>query len=206
MEDDDSGDVSQTFGLQVREARSDMGMSQRLLASRMGSLGFKLDPSAITRIESGKREVKLAEAVALKEILGLNLDALSADRAAPFRSRVARWKKAMMDARESLVEAMDAFDTAHAALTDDLAADLLATSPVDSVADYFAVTTNSVKAWSESPLANVSTHSDELSHELKLKVIEAVSYGTLLSEAEVVERRKRKRGTREILGLHFNEE
>ena len=61
--------VGEVFGQNVRAARARKGWSQRELAEALDERGLKLDPSAVTRIERGTREVKLREAVAMAECL-----------------------------------------------------------------------------------------------------------------------------------------
>lgn len=61
--------VSQAFAANMRAAREDANLSQRDLAARVG-----LDPSAVTRIESGKRAVRVEEAVAIAAALGRTVD------------------------------------------------------------------------------------------------------------------------------------
>ena len=59
---------SRLFGDNVRRARAIKGWSQRRLAEALDVRGVKLDPSAVTRIERGVREVKLREAAAHDEM------------------------------------------------------------------------------------------------------------------------------------------
>lgn len=66
-----------TFGVRVRKARTDRKWSQRTLAEELDKLGVKLDPSAVTRIERGSREVKLREAAAIATVLAVPLQDLA---------------------------------------------------------------------------------------------------------------------------------
>lgn len=66
-----------TFGVRVRKARDDRKWSQRKLAEELDRLGVKLDPSAVTRIERGTREVKLREAAAIAAALAVPLEDLA---------------------------------------------------------------------------------------------------------------------------------
>lgn len=50
--------------------------SQRRLAEALDEIGVKLDPSAVTRIERGVRDVKLREAVAIASALEVALQEL----------------------------------------------------------------------------------------------------------------------------------
>ncbi len=88
-------DVEQTFekafGARVRDARDGMQWSQRKLAEELERLGVKLDPSAVTRIERGTREVKLREAAAIATALGVKLEDLAPPPTATPREQFDAW-------------------------------------------------------------------------------------------------------------------
>ncbi|WKG03056.1 helix-turn-helix domain-containing protein [Mycolicibacterium sp. HK-90] len=72
--------VARNFGKAVRQRRSAIGVSQRKLSELLlEKAGVKLDPSAITRIEKGQRDLKLAEAAAIAKVLGVGIDQLTRD-------------------------------------------------------------------------------------------------------------------------------
>lgn len=58
------------------EARQKAGLSQRDLATKLGQLGLKIDPSAITRMEKGTRPVRLEEAVLIGRVLETSVGSL----------------------------------------------------------------------------------------------------------------------------------
>lgn len=62
------------LGQRIADLRSQRGVSQRRLAEVLG-----LDPSALSRIESGERGLAVSELVALAEFLGVDIDALLRD-------------------------------------------------------------------------------------------------------------------------------
>jgi transcriptional regulator with XRE-family HTH domain len=79
MQDHSLGDVdlfSRSFGQNLRDARLRKGWSQRRLADVLESRGVRLDPSAVTRIERGSRDVKLREAAVFAECLDVELQQL----------------------------------------------------------------------------------------------------------------------------------
>lgn len=88
-------DVEQTFdkdfGARVKKARDALEWSQRKLAEELESLGVKLDPSAVTRIERGTREAKLREAAAIAAALGVKLEDLAPPPAASPREQLDAW-------------------------------------------------------------------------------------------------------------------
>lgn len=73
----DEQTFDKSFGVRVKEARDKRKWSQRKLAEELAVLGVKLDPSAVTRIERGSREVKLREAAAIAAALAVPLQDLA---------------------------------------------------------------------------------------------------------------------------------
>ena len=71
---DDATTPSSGFGQRVKRAREDQGLTQRQLAEALEQdHRIKLDSSAITRIESGSREPRIREALAIAEVLDFPL-------------------------------------------------------------------------------------------------------------------------------------
>lgn len=86
----------------VRELREGLGWSQARLARELADLGMQLDATAITRIESGKRGVRIEEAWALAAALRTELDGLVPtlttvmsleDRIRYAEERLAQWRR-----------------------------------------------------------------------------------------------------------------
>ena len=75
MSDESDGvglaEVEQNFATNVREYREQLGLSQEELAQRMAERGFGFTQATVWKIEQGKRAVRIAEAVALMDALGL---------------------------------------------------------------------------------------------------------------------------------------
>lgn len=75
MSDESDGvglaEVEQNFATNVREYREQSGLSQEDLAQRMAERGFGFTQATVWKIEQGKRAVRIAEAVALMDALGL---------------------------------------------------------------------------------------------------------------------------------------
>ncbi|WP_328587093.1 helix-turn-helix domain-containing protein [Streptomyces sp. F-3] len=72
-----SDEVGRQFGALVRKAREAQGWTQTELAQRMSALmGKEVPMLAVTRTESAKRPVPLAEVAALARLLNLELDSL----------------------------------------------------------------------------------------------------------------------------------
>lgn len=71
---------SDTFARRLRAERERLGISQAQLAGRIAALlQTNVDPSAVTRIERQERAVRLDEAAAAAQALGLPLTALLVD-------------------------------------------------------------------------------------------------------------------------------
>ncbi|MBW0091808.1 helix-turn-helix transcriptional regulator [Pseudonocardia sp. KRD-184] len=64
-------EVEQNFATNVREYREQLGLSQEDLAQRMVERGSGFTQATVWKIEQGKRAVRIAEAVALMDALGL---------------------------------------------------------------------------------------------------------------------------------------
>lgn len=63
-------DPNVTAGRAVREARERLGITQRQLADRLEEVaGWRVDPTAITRIEKGERELRVSQVQALAKAL-----------------------------------------------------------------------------------------------------------------------------------------
>lgn len=64
------------FAQRMREQRTTVGISQAQLAQRLRERGVRLDQSALARIESGDRSVRLGEAVAVADALSATVSGL----------------------------------------------------------------------------------------------------------------------------------
>lgn len=106
----DSIDVtSEMFGRGVVLYRINAGMSQRELAEQLRDRGLTFDTAAVSRVESGKRSVRLAEAVTIASVLGVPLEMLvSGGRESPaaaYDKAITRADQAVTDLRRTFVDA-----------------------------------------------------------------------------------------------------
>lgn len=66
--------VEERFGAEVAERRQVMGLSQKALADRLAEYGLKVDASAISRVETGTRALRISEAIVIAQVLGFSLE------------------------------------------------------------------------------------------------------------------------------------
>lgn len=66
--------VEPAFRQGVRDRRERLGWSQTRLAKELASIGMHVDGTAITRIESGERRIRLDEAWAISAVMRLPID------------------------------------------------------------------------------------------------------------------------------------
>jgi transcriptional regulator with XRE-family HTH domain len=76
--DDDAPELTeQRFAANLRAIREERGMSQGRLADEMAARGWPWRQQTVTRVETGRRMVRLGEAKAVAEILETSLDMLT---------------------------------------------------------------------------------------------------------------------------------
>jgi transcriptional regulator with XRE-family HTH domain len=68
--------IEQRFAANLRVVREERGISQRSLAEEMAARGWPWRQQTVTRVETGRRMVRLGEAQAIAEILETSLDML----------------------------------------------------------------------------------------------------------------------------------
>lgn len=125
--------MNRDFGEAMREARAHLGISQRKLAELLEDLGMKIDPSAITRIEKGQREPKFTEAVAISDVLGIQLGNFSYSPTAIFQSHMAAATVNMSEARRAIISAGRSINRAVESLSDEAEQQLLKRSGYSSL-------------------------------------------------------------------------
>lgn len=69
--------TDERFGQVVRARREEMGLKQAEVSEALREAGHPVSTTALAKVETGVRAVKIAEAVALARILSLHLDLLS---------------------------------------------------------------------------------------------------------------------------------
>lgn len=101
--------ISETFAGRVRAARESLGMSQAELAQATSEvLGRTIYASAMARIESGDRSVKLDEAVALSRALEVGLpDLLPSDTELDAKRAALAEARSRLEQAQREVEALE---------------------------------------------------------------------------------------------------
>ncbi|MFF9013439.1 helix-turn-helix domain-containing protein [Streptomyces sp. NPDC014870] len=85
MSDDDGEDTSPEGVLlkgednaakRIKAERENRGWSTTTLSDRLNEAGYEMNPSAVWRIENGKRRINLDEAIGFAEVFGVSLSNL----------------------------------------------------------------------------------------------------------------------------------
>lgn len=181
--------IKENFGEAVRKARAGKFWSQRELADR---LHVKLDPTAITRIENGSRDVKLSEAVDLCRVLDIWIeDAVTAphDPVTRFNEYVDLMRRSLLMSRKSIVKALIAVDMAvNVPVSEDDDARILASYGAKNYVELWqSVIANTRASWGQMDLDGESLtrpYLDEIDRKLKELLISLPADGVLVSEEE----------------------
>jgi|GEM_PF-2981523 len=107
----------EAFGQNVATVRGWRTLSQKEFAARLSKAGFKVDAPAVSRIESGSRAVRLAEAITIANVLDVELSLLIAgiDRSPDAELKSARRvaQAAFEAMRKPLVDFLNAYVGVH---------------------------------------------------------------------------------------------
>lgn len=173
----------------MRAAREARGWSQRQLAQELSSRSYRIDPSAITRIEKGQRDVRLAEAIRIAIVLELSLDEATMwdyDGFGRFSRYLDLMRTAMLQARRHMVSALNYADMAADQLDDHERA--FASAGVTNLAELWeGVAVSMERIWqTRDPVVGsmwVLTGTDE-DAAMKRRIVGSVLADLLVSEAE----------------------
>lgn len=100
------GTVAETFARRVREEREARDWTQADLVAALAGHEGAVDQSALSRLESGARSVKITEAVALSAALQVSLaDLLTESPAGPtYAGRIATLERLQRELEQALQE------------------------------------------------------------------------------------------------------
>lgn len=79
----DAGELDEQLGLALQKARATYDMDQSKLVFLVNERGLRWNQSTLSKIESGKRPLRLSEATVLSEVLGMSLEELAFGSDAP---------------------------------------------------------------------------------------------------------------------------
>lgn len=123
----------EAFGQSVATVRGWANLSQREFANRLTERGFRVDASAVSRIESGARSVRLTEALTIADALDVELDFLVSGLDGSPKAELKRARRFANDAvrrmREPMVQLLQGYVWVHELLRNDPA--LIAEIPLD---------------------------------------------------------------------------
>ncbi|MGP4115482.1 helix-turn-helix domain-containing protein [Streptomyces sp. 4N509B] len=102
--------------VRIKLERETRGWSTNALSDRLNEAGFDMNPSAVWRIENGKRRINLDEAIGFAEVFGLDLRNLVGPPQLAARARAMELIDAVVDAFRQTQRANTAFTTARDAL------------------------------------------------------------------------------------------
>ncbi|EST29627.1 helix-turn-helix domain-containing protein [Streptomyces roseochromogenus] len=109
-----SGEANVAIRIKVeREAR---GWSTNALSDRLNEAGFEMNPSAVWRIENGKRRINLDEAIGFAEVFGIDLRNLVGPPQLAAKARAMELIDEVVDAFRGTQRANAAFTRARDAL------------------------------------------------------------------------------------------
>jgi transcriptional regulator with XRE-family HTH domain len=180
MQDGDQGDwnwsvFNEKFGDVVREARERRDWSQRRLAELLDEAGVRLDPSAITRIERGTRDVKLREATAIASVLGIDLakslDQIAFTQAQQFHVKTAALADAAVQARRAVAEAPYNLDRIALAVEEINEAKLIKEAGFPGRAEFYTALIRNHPDWKR----EIVPWFDKEDREIKEAIIDAIT-------------------------------
>lgn len=77
------------FAANLRAARDARSLTQTQLAELMAGKGFRWHQATVYKVEAGERQIQLGEALALAQILGLNVEQMAAPEDDGLQQRIA---------------------------------------------------------------------------------------------------------------------
>ncbi|MFV2143205.1 helix-turn-helix domain-containing protein [Isoptericola sp. G70] len=140
IEDPRTQTTDERVGRNVRQIREERGLTQKELAERLRSAGWKMDTTALTRIENGSRSLRVAQLDMMATALEASVYDLLEDERHRMQDMQMDAHRNLMAARRSLVTALDRIHSvvnyAKAFKWEDLAELGQAHTTVDAYPDY----------------------------------------------------------------------
>lgn len=188
-----STSVNKRFGDVVKASREARGWSQRQLAEMLRAVDLKLDPSAITRIERGNRDVKLAEAIAIASVLEFDVLDLHHSPEGEFEMREFAQVQMMVDARKALLVALRHIDRWVNHTDPDTEDRLIERRSLKNHVDLYTYRFSQSPAFMRNGkllpdnAANFAVYVNGQDRRVKQAIVDAVINGILISEDELLD-------------------
>lgn len=188
LTEDPSEGVNEQFGAQMRRSRESRGWSQRQLAEMLRAANLKLDPSAITRIERGTRDVKLSEAVAIASVLEFGFDSFSYSPVSDWMMREVSQVEMTIRARKALLQAIRQIDRWVNNSDADTEKLLMERRHLKSYVDLYTYAVRQSRAFlpggslGHGDGDNFAVYHDDDDRQVKQSIVEAVLSEILISE------------------------
>ena len=100
----------------IKVERETRGWSTNALSDRLNNAGYDMNPSAVWRIENGKRRINLDDAIGFAEVFGIDLRNLAGPPQLATQARAMELIDNVVDAFRQTQRANAAFTTARDAL------------------------------------------------------------------------------------------
>lgn len=189
--------IAAQFGDIMKARREEKDWSQRQLAQALHTVGLRLDPSAITRIERGSREVKLAEAIAIASVLEFHLAEISFSPEEQFQVR--EWSEVQLaiQARKALLDALRHFDRWANNTDDETEQRLISKRGLNSISDLYTDRLRKAPAFKRGGRLgmfpgdgdgdNYTVSVSEFEHKIKQETLDLITSHILLTDDEFQE-------------------
>ena len=92
------------FARQARQYRERAGLTQRQVAERMSTAGFRMHHSTVAKIEAGTRPVIVGEAAEMARVLGVSIESLMTEKEPLSRHEMMRMDLMMFKTRVEQLE------------------------------------------------------------------------------------------------------
>lgn len=103
--------MSVTIGQRIAQRRGTLGLSQSALANRITEAGFTVDASAISRIESDQRDLRLSEVSIIAKALGAEPEEIAYGIAIDMDARWSGYQQGWADANSAIATAIKELGT-----------------------------------------------------------------------------------------------
>lgn len=115
------GDYDAQVGRMIQSTRKARGVTQAQLAALVEERGLQMRQQTVVKIEQGRRPLRLQEAQALADALGIDLDSLRPEGIDPderYVTQAIKWSREVLQLHSNIERQLDAFMHAKARLAE----------------------------------------------------------------------------------------